>query len=439
MHLYEKEFKVTKPLSTLSIGALRALTQQQLGPGELPLRFVITRSEPGEFVCEIAVLAGVDGHIGIQRDSLFAFTRRAPSGGDEFNAVMIVPTGVDAEIGGHDGDAGPVAMLLASMCDCLITHPNVVNAADINELPQNGLYVEGSVICRFLLGQIGLQRVRSNRLLLVTGSNESQMFVNATINSANAARAAYGLECAGVLHLAPGLVMKSVYAPSGRATGIIERIDTLFESLTRYSGEFDAIAIASPVHMQDERHAAYFSGNLGAANPWGGVEAMLTHAISTQFDVSSAHAPMYEDAKLALYDYGIVDARKAAAVVSVTALQCVLKGLMRSPRIVRNPAASGAQSVMTAADVSCFVTPDGCIGLPLLAALAQGIPVIAVRENRTLMRNDLSALPWAPGQLHLVENYWEAAGVMAALKAGVSPGSVRRPFPPLNIVREVGQ
>ena len=33
-----------------------------------------------------------------------------------------------------------------------------------------------------------------------------------------------------------------------------------------------------------------------------------------------------------------------------------------------------------------------------------------------------------PGQLHLVENYWEAAGVMAAMQAGIDPKAVRRPL-----------
>ena len=43
------------------------------------------------------------------------------------------------------------------------------------------------------------------------------------------------------------------------------------------------------------------------------------------------------------------------------------------------------------------------------------------------MRNDLTALPFAPGQLNVVDNYLEA-GLMTAMKAGVSPETVRRPF-----------
>ena len=66
--------------------------------------------------------------------------------------------------------------------------------------------------------------------------------------------------------------------------------------------------------------------------------------------------------------------------------------------------------------------------LPTLAALEQNIPVIAVRENKNVMQNDLTTLPWRPGHLYLVENYWEAAGVIMALKAGVTPASLRRPL-----------
>ena len=61
--------------------------------------------------------------------------------------------------------------------------------------------------------------------------------------------------------------------------------------------------------------------------------------------------------------------------------------------------------------------------------------MIAVRENRNLMKNDLTALPWADGQLHIVENYWEAAGVMLAMKAGIAPESVRRPLAPTAVRR----
>ena len=63
-----------------------------------------------------------------------------------------------------------------------------------------------------------------------------------------------------------------------------------------------------------------------------------------------------------------------------------------------------------------------------MAALEQGIPIIAVKENMNRMKNNLEDLPFSPGKLFIVENYLEAIGVMAAIKAGVSTDSVRRPM-----------
>ena len=121
----------------------------------------------------------------------------------------------------------------------------------------------------------------------------------------------------------------------------------------------------------------------------------------------------------------------------MTFLHCILKGLHRSPRILNGIASPGCPGILTAADVSCVVIPDGCLGLPILAALEQGIPVIAVRENRNRMRNSLEELPFEAGKLLLVDNYLEAIGVMSALKAGISPESVRRPLRHTNVYEEV--
>ena len=155
---------------------------------------------------------------------------------------------------------------------------------------------------------------------------------------------------------------------------------------------------------------------------------MLTHALSSTYNIPTAHSPMFESREIANMDPGIVDPRMAAEAVSATFLQCTLKGLQRSPRIVTDPAAMSQPGVFMAEDVSCLVIPDGCLGLPILAALEQGVSVIAVRENRNLMENDLSVLPWASSQFHQVSNYWEAAGVIAAKRAGIDPLAVRRPL-----------
>ena len=55
------------------------------------------------------------------------------------------------------------------------------------------------------------------------------------------------------------------------------------------------------------------------------------------------------------------------------------------------------------------------------------------------MANDLTELPWASDQLYIVENYLEAAGVIAALKAGVSVESVRRPISDTIVIEKDAQ
>ncbi len=408
-------------------------TKFQLPTGALPLRFAITLSDKTSYHCEAGVLRNLPAGCGQEPDSIFLFSHRGVEASENFNVALLVPTGIGSEVGGHAGDAMPVARLLAQTCDTLITHPNVVNASDINEMPENSLYVEGSIITRLLMGTIGLQRVRSNRVLVVIDKHEKEMFANAAINAVSAARASYGFDCPKVIQLDPPIRMKAVFAESGTASGEIEGLDYLCEVLDAERDEYDAVALASVIQVPVEYHYEYFDKKGAMVNPWGGVEAMLTHAVSSLFNVPSAHAPMFESEAIANMDVGVVDPRMAAEAVSMTFLQCILKGLQRAPRIVTDEAAMQRPGILTAADVSCLVIPDGCLGLPTIAALEQGITVIAVRENENLMRNDLTLLPWAPGQLHIVENYWEAAGVLGALKAGITPESVRRPLLDTNV------
>jgi hypothetical protein len=285
------------------------------------------------------------------------------------------------------------------------------------------------------MGTVGLAQVRSNRVLVVIDTHKDELFVNAAINSVNAARASYGLRCPKIIQLDPPIKLRARYTSSGAAAGRVEDFEGLCAVLDECRDEYDAVAISSVIDVPREYHMEYFVSEGKMVNPWGGVEAMLTHAVANLYDVPSAHAPMFESREIANMDPGVVDPRMAAEAVSVTFLQCTLIGLHRSPRIVTDREAMQRPGVLTASEISCLVIPDGCLGLPTLAALEQGIPVIAVRENRNVMKNDLTALPWAAGQLHVVENYWEAAGVLAALRAGIAPESVRRPLSPATVVK----
>jgi hypothetical protein len=120
--------------------------------------------------------------------------------------------------------------------------------------------------------------------------------------------------------------------------------------------------------------------------------------------------------------------------VSLTFLPCLLKGLHRSPKIVVDKNLFNHSDILSASDISCLIIPDGCLGMPTIAAIEQGIPVIVVRENKNRMQNNLKDFPFQPGKLIIVENYLEAVGVLNTIKAGVSLESVRRPLRHTNVI-----
>ncbi|MCH8215157.1 MAG: DUF3326 domain-containing protein [Planctomycetes bacterium] len=437
MLLSEHEIRIPKLCGhTGLLQHLAKAVQDQMAEDSVPVRIAVTKADTDEYVLELGTLSGLAESSFYPTCSIFDSARRQYEHTDQFNAVLVIPTGIGAELGGHSGDAGPVARLVAQACDTLITHPNVVNASDINELPRNGLYVEGSVISRFLLGNVGLGRVRSNRVLMVMDEHEYAFFHEAAINSVSAARAALGMDCPLVIKMKDKLLMRSLYSRSGRAAGSIEFLERLCEILYRYRDQYDAVALSSVIQLPSHFHSDYFRDDrYDMVNPWGGVEAMLTHAVSMLFNVPSAHSPMISSKEVLDLDVGIVDPRKSAETVSTTYLHCILKGLHRSPRLIPNAPIHSSPGLLTVADVSCLIIPDGCIGLPTLAALEQNIPVIAVR-NKNCMGHTLADLPFGRGRLYTVDNYLEAVGVMTALRSGVALESVRRPMPSTRVITQ---
>lgn len=428
MRITEHVVAIPAAAGRAGLAAVRHEVEKRLAPGAIPIRFAVASSDDETWHCEIGVAEGLDErHAGAVR-SIFEVRRRTGESPGAFTTVLVIPTGLGSEIGGHAGDAMPVAALLAQVSDTLVTHPNVLNGSDIMELPPNGLYVEGSVLSRMLAGTAGLREVRANRVLPVVDRHTFPKYENAAVNSVSAARASFGLRAPEVVTLDPATHVRSSYTPSGRAVGEISGLEPLLELLDDRRGTYDAVALTSQVEVPLHYHVDYYAAHGTMVNPWGGAEAILTHTLSSLYDVPVAHAPMLESKQVEDLDLGVVDARMAAEVISTAFFVCVLKGLHHSPQVVPLDGAPRPDA-LAVEDVSCLVIPDRVLGIPTLAALEQGIPVIAVRENGNVLRNDLAQLPWQPGQLQMVENYWEAAGVIAALRAGVEPGVVRRPLP----------
>lgn len=321
------------------------------------------------------------------------------------NIVLVVPTGTGAKIGGHAGDANPVCKLLASLSDTLVTHPNVVNASDINEMPDNVFYVEGSILDRFLNGEFFLKQPLQNKILVVV-NNPCR---NDTYNAVQAATVTIGIDT-NIVELKTPLRMVATFE-DGIATGEVTGWQELAEQVTEI--DYDALAIHTPIEVPRETALSYY--RTGGVNPWGGVEAKASKLIATILNKPVAHAPLentpQEDTELYNIMNEVVDSRIAPEAISFCYLHCVLKGLNRAPRI--------STDGLSVRDIDVMVSPNSCYGKPHEACLEKGIPVIVVRENNTICGKQPHS------KFTYVENYWEAAGVISCMKAGIKKESVR--------------
>ncbi len=327
------------------------------------------------------------------------------------NTVMIIPTGIGCEIGGHAGDANPVAKLLGSVSDILVVHPNVVNASDINEIPNNALYVEGSILDRFLEEKIELQFVKNNKILLAV----NMPLRNETINAVSASRVTLGINIEIIVLNTPLEMIAT--KENGEATGVVKGWKELVEQVKEY--HFDALAITSAITVSEEIAKNYLEN--GGVNPWGGVEAKASRLIATALNKPVAHGPMDTEHNEWTKTYNpIVDPRMAPELVSVCYLQSVLKGLHKAPRIGQG---------LSVNDIDVLISPYGCWGRPHEACYKKGIPIIMVIENGTILNK-----PFKHNTI-IVESYLEAVGVIKAMEIGITMESVTRPISKTKVIK----
>jgi uncharacterized protein DUF3326 len=398
-----------------------------LRSGRYPLRAAIVKVTDGEAVIESSFvdLDPRDPYRERFTDIELTSPRRKDHQDAEFAVVQVIPTGVRCETGGFAGDACPATNLLATAADLVITHPNAVNASDINEMASNVLYVEGKSLDDFLLGHLALAPTRSNRIGTFVDPTGTA-YLDDVIHTLNAARAVGGIDCSLYTVGSREIGVRTLWSPSGCAVGtvldplaILETVEQLLDA------GVDAIGGVSVIHGVT---AAEFSQHLSGQipNPSGGVEAIITHLISKVFRVPTAHAPLpyYKDVK----ERGTHNPRASAEFISTPHYLCVLKGLARAPRLVAIDRLDQVPAHLVSLNaVGAIVVPASCLGgIPALAAEFSGIPLIAVEENRTLLAvtNDKMRM----SNVISVRSYLEAAGVILALRQGISLESLRRPI-----------
>jgi len=346
-----------------------------------------------------------------------------------YRVVLIVPTGIGAAIGGYAGDALPVARAIAQVADTLITHPNVLNGAQLYWPMDNALYVEGYALDKFAAGWYGLQPVHQNRVGLILDRAIEPDLQLRHLQAADAARATLGLNLADYVVTDAPLEVQLRTSNSGASWGTIGNPDSLLRAAEVSVEKAKAEAIAVVARFPDDEDSPaleqYRQGQ--GVDPIGGAEAVISHLIVKTFEIPCAHAPAL--APLPLEPN--LSPRSAAEELGYTFLPCVLAGLSRAPQLVSQSSLPRNLSPNTiwAEQVDAVVVPaTACGGSGILSFSQTRAQIIAVRDNKTQMQVSPEGLGINALQ---VNSYLEALGVLVAHRAGISYSALSPDISPI--------
>lgn len=352
-----------------------------------------------------------------------------------YTAVLLVPTGIGAAIGGYAGDALPVAKAIAQVVDCLITHPNVLNGAQLYWPLPNALYVEGYGLDQFAAGAWGLAPVHRNRIGLILDQGIEPDLRVRQLQAAEAVRATLGLELTDYVITDAPLGVELQTAASGATWGTIAQPDSLLRAAERLIHQVGADAIAVVARFPDDLDSTalqdYRQGQ--GVDPLAGAEAVISHLIVRQFRVPCAHAPALAPLPLD----ASISPRSAAEEIGYTFLPCVLVGLSRAPQFVARDACAPtprSQPALWADQVDAVIVPETAFGGSAVLHFGQrrlGAPaplILAVQDNSTT----LHVTPEAVGITAVrASSYLEAIGMVVAHRAGLRLDALRAAIAPL--------
>jgi len=336
-----------------------------------------------------------------------------------YTVMLIVPTGVGAAVGGYAGDALPVARAIAQVADRLITHPNVLNGAQLYWPLSNALYVEGYALDQFAAGRWGLRPVHQNRVGLVLDQAIEPELRQRHLQAADATRATLGLSLTDYVVTDAPLGVTLQTAASGATWGTIQNPDSLLRAVDKLITQAGAEAIAVVVRFPDDGSSEalqqYRQGQ--GVDPLAGAEAVISHLVVRTFRVPCAHAPALSPLPLD----PTLSPKSAAEELGHTFLPCVLVGLSRAPQIVSQlvTQAAAQPSDLWADQVDAVVIPaTACGGSAVLSLSQSQTRIITVGSNTTRMQVTAASLGMSA---IAVESYLEALGVLVAHRAGIDP------------------
>lgn len=312
-------------------------------------------------------------------------------------ALMIVPTGIGASIGGYAGDASKYAQKVARNMT-LIVNPNTVNAAVFSGITDNMLYVEGWAIEQFVKGNIGLLPSQNNKIGIIFDKAIPQEVLNIHINTINAIKTVYDIDIIGYEITKENSGVEFFNNENGISTGNLKNPTTLKETAKKLL-EKGANALAIVCYFEEPPEDDYENGE--GVDIVGGIEAIISHYLTKELLCPCVHAPAFADTQIT---NKIVNPKVSAEYITPTFLPCLMFGLKNAPLLVKlnsentehpNFVSPSLQSkhnqqlqtnLITNKNLHSIAVPHNSVGSSIvLDAIKNNIPVFAIKENSTVL------------------------------------------------------
>ncbi len=285
--------------------------------------------------------------------------------------AFVIPTGIGAQIGGFAGDAGYVVREFSKHFD-LIVNPNAVNGGILSAINDSMHYVEGWALDEFLCTNIGLKPAtieKPNKIGVIFDCAIPENILNIHINTINACKMVWGLNIIGyeMTNVPVGVSFETSDKIS--SGGILNPQTLLLAGNKLLEKGADTLAIVCFFEDAPEADDLKYTEGRGI-DPIGGVEGIISHFVSSELGVISAHSPAFASLEISAK---IENPKVASELISSTYLPCVLAGLNRAPHIVKTgyglPFPKG------------LIIPAGALGSKgVLGAIKNGVEIFTV-EN----------------------------------------------------------
>lgn len=345
-----------------------------------------------------------------------------------FTAVLIIPTGIGATIGGYAGDALPVARAMAKVCDRLITHPNVLNGAQLYWSEDNIFYVEGYALDQFAQGNWGLRPVYQNRLGIIFDQAIEGELLLRHLQAAEATKATLGLNISDYIITDAPLEVQ-LQSTAGASWGTIGNTETLLRAgaklISKAGVEAIAVVARFPDDPESQTLADYRHGD--GIDHLAGAEAVISHLIVRNFKIPCAHAPALSPLPV---DPNL-SPKAAAEELGYTFFPCVLVGLSRAPQFIFNRNNYLSSDIWSEQIDALIIPANACGGCAVLSLSDSKTKIIAVEDNKTAMKVTPEMLGISAIK---VKSYLEAIGYLVAFRAGVNPNSLTSNSASLNLL-----